>query len=138
MKGRFIMLTNSPFYTDEELSEILNDRDESIINIIRMNYDKLINKKYEGKKRLTRTDIFNMVYDIVNDIHGVNYEKAESENIFRVVIKEGKKDAYDFREVPAYKIAMISDIRMRIFYNLNGQKHEMQIDKYQLLSVEPL
>jgi len=132
------MLTNSPFYTDEELSEILNDRDESIINIIRMNYDKLINKKYEGKKRLTRTDIFNMVYDIVNDIHGVNYEKAESENIFRVVIKEGKKDAYDFREVPAYKIAMISDIRMRIFYNLNGQKHEMQIDKYQLLSVEPL
>ena len=132
------MLTNSPFYTDEELSELLNDREESIINIIRMNYDKLVNKKYERNKRISRTDIFNMVYDIVNEIHGITYEKAESENIFRVVIKEGKKDAYDFREVPAYKIAMISDIRMRIFYNLNGQKHEMQIDKYQLLSVEPL
>ena len=103
-----------------------------------MNYDKLVNKKYERNKRISRTDIFNMVYDIVNEIHGITYEKAESENIFRVVIKEGKKDAYDFREVPAYKIAMISDIRMRIFYNLNGQKHEMQIDKYQLLSVEPL
>ncbi|MBQ1785277.1 MAG: hypothetical protein II005_00895 [Turicibacter sp.] len=132
------MPTNSPFYTDEELSEILNNREESIINIIRMNYDKLVNKKYERNKRISRTDIFNMVYDIVNEIHGITYEKAESENIFRVVIKEGKKDAYDFREVPAYKIAMISDIRMRIFYNLNGQKHEMQIDKYQLLSVEPL
>lgn len=132
------MPTNSPFYTDEELSELLNDREESIINIIRMNYDKLVNKKYERNKRISRTDIFNMVYDIVNEIHGITYEKAESENIFRVVIKEGKKDAYDFREVPAYKIAMISDIRMRIFYNLNGQKHEMQIDKYQLLSVEPL
>lgn len=132
------MPTNSPFYSDEELSEILNNREESIINIIRMNYDKLVNKKYERNKRISRTDIFNMVYDIVNEIHGITYEKAESENIFRVVIKEGKKDAYDFREVPAYKIAMISDIRMRIFYNLNGQKHEMQIDKYQLLSVEPL
>lgn len=132
------MLTDSNLYTDEELSEILNDREESIINIIRMNYDKLVNKKYERNKRISRTDIFNMVYDIVNEIHGITYEKAESENIFRVVIKEGKKDAYDFREVPAYKIAMISDIRMRIFYNLNGQKHEMQIDKYQLLSVEPL
>lgn len=42
------------------------------------------------------------------------------------------------KEIPAYRIAMISDIRMRIFYNLNGQKHEMQIDKYQLVSVEPL
>jgi hypothetical protein len=133
-----IMLTDSNLYTDEEVDNILNDREESIINIIRMNYDKLVNKKYERNKRISRTDIFNMVYDIVNEIHGITYEKAESENIFRVVIKEGKKDAYDFREVPAYKIAMISDIRMRIFYNLNGQKHEMQIDKYQLLSVEPL
>ena len=132
------MLTDSNLYTEEELLNILNDREESIINIIRMNYDKLVNKKYERNKRVSRTDIFNMVYDIVNEIHGVNYEKAESENIFRVVIKEGKKDAYDFRELPAYKIGMISDIRMRIFYNLNGQKHEMQIDKYQLLSVEPL
>lgn len=131
-------LSDSCLYTEEELLDIIHDREEDIINVIRMNYDTLINKKGDGSKRITRTEIFNMVYDIVNKIHGVGYEKSESENIFRVVIKEGKKDAYEFKEIPAYKIAMISDIRMKIFYNLNGQKREMQIDKYQLMSVEPL
>ena len=131
-------MSDSSLYTEDELLDILHDREEDIINVIRMNYDTLINKKGDGSKRITRTEIFNMVYNIVNKIHGVGYEKAESENIFRVVIKEGKKDAYEFKEIPAYKIAMISDIRMKIFYNLNGQKREMQIDKYQLMSVEPL
>lgn len=131
-------MSDSSLYTEDELLDILHDREEDIINVIRMNYDTLINKKGDGSKRITRTEIFNMVYNIVNEIHGVGYEKAESENIFRVVIKEGKKDAYEFKEIPAYKIAMISDIRMKIFYNLNGQKREMQIDKYQLMSVEPL
>lgn len=131
-------MSDSSLYTEDELLDILHDREEDIINVIRMNYDILINKKGDGSKRITRTEIFNMVYNIVNEIHGVGYEKAESENIFRVVIKEGKKDAYEFKEIPAYKIAMISDIRMKIFYNLNGQKREMQIDKYQLISVEPL
>lgn len=131
-------MSNSSLYTEDELLDLLHDREENIINVIRMNYDTLINKKGDGSKRITRTEIFNMVYNIVNEIHGVGYEKAESENIFRVVIKEGKKDAYEFKEIPAYKIAMISDIRMKIFYNLNGQKREMQIDKYQLMSVEPL
>lgn len=131
-------MSDSSLYTEDELLDILHDREENIINVIRMNYDTLINKKGDGSKRITRTEIFNMVYNIVNEIHGVGYEKAESENIFRVVIKEGKKDAYEFKEIPAYKIAMISDIRMKIFYNLNGQKREMQIDKYQLMSVEPL
>lgn len=131
-------MADSNLFTEEELLDILNDREENIINIVRSNYDSLVNRKYERTKRLSRTDVFNMIYDIVKEIRGVSYEKAESENIFRVVIKEGKKDAYDFKEIPAYRIAMISDIRMRIFYNLNGQKHEMQIDKYQLVSVEPL
>lgn len=131
-------MTDSSLYTEDELLNILHDREEDIINVIRMNYDALINKKGDGNKRITRTEIFNMVYNIVNEIHGVGYEKADSENIFRIVIKEGKKDAYEFKEIPAYKIAMISDIRMKIFYNLNGQKCEMQIDKYQLISVEPL
>lgn len=133
-----VYMSDSSLYTEDELLDILHDREEDIINVIRMNYDTLINKKGEGSKRITRTEIFNMVYNIVNEIHGVGYEKAESENIFRVVIKEGKKDAYEFKEIPAYKIAMISNIRMKIFYNLNGQKREMQIDKYQLMSVEPL
>lgn len=131
-------MSNSSLYTEDELLDILHDREEDIINVIRMNYDTLINKKGDGSKRITRTEIFNMVYNIVNKIYGIGYEKAESENIFRVVIKEGKKDAYEFKEIPAYKIAMISNIRMKIFYNLNGQKREMQIDKYQLISVEPL
>lgn len=131
-------MSDSSLYTEDELLDILHDREEDIINVIRMNYDTLINKKGDGSKRITRTEIFNMVHNIVNEIHGVGYEKAESENIFRVVIKEGKKDAYEFKEIPAYKIAMISNIHMKIFYNLNGQKREMQIDKYQLMSVEPL
>lgn len=128
------MLTDSSLYTDEEVFDIINDRDESIVNIVRQNYDNLVN----NKNKITRTDIFKMVSKIVDEIHGVSYKKAKSENIFRVVIKEGKKEAYDFREVPAYKIAMISDIRMKVFYNLNGQEREMQIDKYQLHSIEPL
>ena len=132
------MPENSSLYTEEELLDILNDREETIVNVIRSSYDKFITTEREKPKRITRSEVFNMLYDIVNEIRGVNYERAESENIFRVIIKEGKKDAYDFKEIPAYKIAMISEIRMRIFYNLNGQKHEMQIDKYQLLSVEPL
>lgn len=128
------MLTDSSLYTEEEVLDIIDDRDESIVNIVRQNYDNLVN----NKNKITRTDIFKMVSRIVDEIHGATYKKAKSENIFRVVIKEGKKEAYDFREVPAYKIAMISDIRMKVFYNLNGQEHEMQIDKYQLHSVEPL
>lgn len=131
-------MTDSCLYTEDELLDILQDREENIVNVIRMNYDTLINKKGDGSKRITRTEIFNMVYNIVNEIRGVGYEKAESENIFRVVFKEGKKDAYEFKEIPAYKIGTISDIRMKIFYNLNGKKREMQIDKYQLISVEPL
>lgn len=126
-------MSTDKFFTEDEMLEIIHDREESIINLIRMGYDELTNQK-----DITRTDIFNMVYRVVNKIYGVNAEPAESENIFRVVIKEGKKNAYEFKEIPAYRIAKISDIRMKIFYNLRGEKHEMQIDKYQLLSVEPL
>lgn len=38
-------LSDSCLYTEEELLDILHDREEDIINVIRMNYDNLINKR---------------------------------------------------------------------------------------------
>lgn len=102
------------------------------IHIVRSNYDNLINTK----QKITRTDLFLAFANIINELDGKDLETAPCENKFVVVIKEGKKDAYTFREIPAYAMGMISDIRWKILYNEEGYKKELQIDKYQLVSVE--
>lgn len=68
-------MADSNLFTKEELLDILNDREENIINIVRSNYDSLVNRKYEGTKRLSRTDVFNMIYDIVKEIRGYLMKK---------------------------------------------------------------